>query len=159
MPDDLHFTTAPFLSGETIPREYTCEGADVSPELEWAGAPTDTETFAIIVDDPDAPGQTFTHWVLFNIPGTATSVPQELDVETHFGDADPIPAEGKNDFGDVQYGGPCPPPGDGPHRYVFRLFALGSVLSLNAGASKEQVQNAMDGHVLDDTQLIGTYER
>lgn len=159
MADDLTCTSAPFASGENIPSEYTCEGADVSPGLEWTHAPDDTDTFALIVDDPDAPGQTFTHWVLFNVPGDATSLPQDVDVEAQFPDATPAPQEGANDFGDVGYGGPCPPPGDGPHRYFFRLYALDTALDLEAGASKEQVTDAMDGHVLAETELMGTYQR
>lgn len=159
MAEILTLTSAPFDSGETIPSEYTCEGADVSPALEWTHVPTDTDSFTLIVDDPDAPGQTFTHWVFFNIPGAATSLPRNIDVDAEFPDADPAPREGANDFGDVGYGGPCPPPGDGPHRYFFRLYALDTALDLEAGASKTQVTDAMDGHVLAETDLMGTYER
>lgn len=159
MAEDLAFTSAPFSSGDPIPREYTCEGADVSPALEWAHLPEDTESLTLIVDDPDAPGQIFTHWVLFDLPGDTTSLARDVDVPHHFGDATPAPEEGTNDFGDSGYGGPCPPPGDGPHRYFFRLYALDTVLDLGAGATKKQVTDAMEGHVLDETEYVGTYER
>lgn len=159
MPEDPAFTTAPFASGETIPREYTCEGIDLSPAPEWASVPDTEESLVLIVDDPDAPGQTFTHWMLFNLPGDATRLPRGVDVAARFADADPTPREGGNDFGDVGYGGPCPPPGDGPHRYFFRLYALDTVLDLDRGATKEQVADAMDGHVIAETDRMGTYER
>lgn len=159
MPGTLTFTAPPFASGTPIPREYTCEGDDVSPALGWTPVPEGTESLALIVDDPDAPGQTFTHWVLFNLPGDTTSLSRDLDVEAEFAGQDPSPQEGANDFGDIGYGGPCPPPGDGAHRYFFRLYALDTVLDLEQGATKEQVTDAMDGHVLDETTLVGTYER
>lgn len=159
MPDDLRFTSVPFSPSESIPSEYTCEGADVSPSLEWTHVPDGTESIALVVDDPDAPGQTFTHWVLFNLPGDATRLPTDVDLDAEFADQDRFPQEGANDFGDVGYGGPCPPPGDGPHRYFFRLYALDTVLDLERGASKTQVTDAMNGHVLDETDLVGTYER
>mgnify|MGYP006278349367 CR=1 FL=1 len=159
MSNDLQFTSAPFASDEPIPMEYTCEGADVSPSLDWTGVPDGTESLALLVDDPDAPGQTFTHWVLFDIPGTVTSIPRDLDVGKHFPDGGLTPREGRNDFGNIGYGGPCPPPGDGPHRYFFRLYAIDAALDLDRGATKAQVENAVDGHILDETELIGTYER
>lgn len=159
MSKELRFTSSPFASGDAIPREYTCEGADVSPALQWTPVPEGTETIALIVDDPDAPGQTFTHWVLFNLPGDVTHLPRDVDIDTEFAGQEPSPKEGGNDFGDLGYGGPCPPPGDGAHRYFFRLYALDTVLDLEQGATKKQVTDAMDGHVLDETDLVGTYER
>jgi hypothetical protein len=159
MPDGLTFTGVPFDPGHPVPTEYTCEGEDVSPPLAWNRVPSGTRSVALIVDDPDAPGQTFTHWVLFNLPPTHTQLVRDVNVRADFGEADPSPVEGANDFGDTGYGGPCPPPGDGPHRYVFRLYALDTVLDLGPGASKAQVTDAMDGHVLDETEWIGTYER
>lgn len=159
MANELTFTRFPFDPGEAIPQEYTCEGDDVSPPLEWAHVPDRAESIALIVDDPDAPRQTFTHWVLVNIPADQTRLVRDVGVETHFADADPSPIEGANDFNNIEYGGPCPPPGDGPHRYFFRLYALDTVLDVGRGASKEQVTDAMSGHILDETDLIGTYER
>lgn len=159
MSEELTFTSSPFASGEAIPREHTCEGEDLSPGLRWTPAPDETETIALIVDDPDAPGQTFTHWVLFNLPGDLTHLPRDVGVDAEFAGQDPSPQEGANDFGDLGYGGPCPPPGDGAHRYFFRLYALNTALDLEQGATKEQVTDAMDGHVLGQTDLMGTYER
>ena len=159
MSTDLHFTNFPFGASEPIPTEYTCEGDDVSPSLRWTDVPDGTESIAIIMDDPDAPNKTFTHWVLFNLPGDTMHLTRDVDIDTEFAGESPTPLEGVNDFGDVGYGGPCPPPGDGPHRYFFRLYALDTVLDLGRGASKTQVNDAKDGHVLDETDLIGTYER
>ena len=159
MPEAFTFTSAPFDAGAPIPTEYTCEGDDVSPSLEWAHTPEGTESLTLIVDDPDAPGQTFTHWVLVDLPGNATHLPRGVDAGAAFADAAPTPTEGTNDFGDVGYGGPCPPPGDGEHRYFFRLYALDTPFDLETGASKAQVTDAMDGHVLEETDLMGTYER
>lgn len=159
MPDELRFTSVPFSPSESIPREYTCEGEDVSPALGWTHVPDGTESVALVVDDPDAPGQTFTHWVLFNVPADQTRLPRDVDVNTQFSDRDPAPREGVNDFGGVGYGGPCPPPGHGSHRYFFRLYALDTAIDLERGASEEQLIDAMGGHVLDETDVVGTYER
>ena len=159
MASELHFTRFPFDPGEAIPVEYTCEADDVSPPLAWSGAPEGTETFVLIVDDPDAPGQTFVHWVCFNLSGDATRLVRDVDVADAFAGASVTPQEGSNDFNNIGYGGPCPPPGDDPHRYVFRLYALDTVLDLGAGASKQQVTDAMDGHVLAEADLMGTFAR
>jgi len=144
-----------FREGEKIPVNYTCDGQDVSPELTWSESPEQTEVFALIVDDPDAPGGVFTHWVLFNIPK-----------DTHrFGEGIPIQEQlengafqGRNGFGGIGYGGPCPPQGS-VHRYQFTLYALDQRLNLKAGASKKQVIDAMQGHILAQGQLTGTYQR
>ena len=152
-------TAAPFASHASIPHEYTCEGANVSPALEWAEVPDGTATIALIMDDPDAPGGTFTHWVLFNLPPDAMRLPRAVDVHTEFADRAPSPCEGENDFGDVGYGGPCPPPGDAAHDYVFHLYALDTALDLDDGAPKAEVLRAMEGHVLADAQRVGTYKR
>lgn len=159
MGSDLAFTSTPFGSEDSIPTQYTCEGEDVSPALEWTDVPDNADTLTLIVDDPDAPGQTFTHWVLFNVPGNATSLPGDLEVDAEFAHADPVPREGANDFGDAGYGGPCPPPGDGPHRYFFRLYALDTTLDLEQGTTKDRVIEAMNDHVVAETTLMGTYQR
>lgn len=159
MATDFEFTRFPFDPGEPMPTEYTCDGNDASPPIEWDHVPEDTETFALIVDDPDAPGRTFTHWLCYNIPGDTTRVPGNVDFDEHFDDADPRPEEGVNDFGNTEYGGPCPPPGDAPHRYFFRLYALDTTLDLGPGASREQLTDAMDGHILAETDLVGVYGR
>lgn len=159
MASDLKFTRFPFDSGDAIPDAFTCEGENVSPPLKWSGAPEETETFALVVDDPDAPGRTFVHWVCYNIPGDATQLVHGVDFSQHFSDAAREPEEGSNDFGDIGYGGPCPPPGDDPHRYFFRLYALDTMLDLGPGATKQEVTDAMDGHVLTRTEWIGTFAR
>lgn len=140
-----------FESGASIPRAYTCDGADKPPRLHWMHAPQGTRSFALIVDDPDAPRGTFTHWLLFDVPVSVS----ELQTATgHVGIA------GKNDFQHDAYGGPCPPAGHGEHRYFFKLYALDiDSLNLPTGARRDEVETAMAGHVLDQTELVGCYER
>lgn len=143
-----------FNNGAVIPRDFTCDGSDASPALSWTGAPAGTKSFALIVDDPDAPGGIFTHWVIYDIPGNAATLPQGvLKTEDASG-----ARQGRNSFGKIGYGGPCPPPGK-PHRYFFRLYALSKPLSLKAGASKQDVERAMQGSVLGTAELMGTYGR
>lgn len=154
----FRLTSTAFETGHPIPGTFTCEGQDVSPPLAWTGAPEGVRSFALIVDDPDAPGKTFVHWVLFNLPPDVATLPQGLDVEAQFGDRDPHPSEGVNDLGEPGYTGPCPPPGSGAHRYSFRLYALDTVLDLADGATKQQVIQAMEGHILAEADLMGTYE-
>jgi Raf kinase inhibitor-like YbhB/YbcL family protein len=142
-------TSAAFRHGEPIPRRHTCEGEDVSPALAWSGIPPEARSLAVIVDDPDAPGGTFTHWLAWRIDPTAGELAE--------GQAAPV--EGGNDFGSTGYRGPCPPPGHGPHRYFFRLYALDSELELAAGAGKDEIEGALEDHVLASAELVGTYER
>lgn len=156
MPETFNLYSAGFHSGEPIPPEYTCDGVNTSPALRWSGAPEGTRAFALIVDDPDAPGKTFVHWVLYNLPGGTSQLPAEVDIEDEFGGA---ASEGANDFGGQGYGGPCPPPDHGEHHYHFRLYALDAELDLGPGATKQQLTDAMDGHILAETDLIGTYQR
>ncbi len=143
-----------FANGERIPVKYTCDGDDISPPLRWEGQPEGVMSYVLIVEDPDAPIGTFTHWVIYNIPGKLSSLPEGVPKrkETEFG------LQGINDFRKVGYGGPCPPPGK-PHRYFFKLYALDSTLDLPPGARKGDVLKAMEGHVLAQTQLMGTYGR
>ena len=144
-------TAAAFAEGGTIPAKFTCEGADVSPELRWSDAPGGTRSYALIVDDPDAPVGTFTHWVLFDIPADRASLAEGTGV---------VGVTGKNDFGRAGYGGPCPPRGHGPHRYFFTLYALDvASLKLKAGADRRQVEAALRGHTLAQAQYLGHYER
>lgn len=151
----LSLTSPAFRQGEEIPVQYTCDGQNVSPPLEWSQSPAGTESFALIVDDPDAPGGVFTHWVLFNLPGDSYQLPEAVQGQAQLpGGA----LEGKNNFGKIGYGGPCPPPGS-PHRYRFTLYALDQSLDLKAGASKQQLLDAMVGHILAQGQLTGTYRR
>jgi hypothetical protein len=143
-----------FAQGQPIPQRYTCDGEDVSPPLAWEGAPQ-AAAFVLIVDDPDAPMGTFTHWVLYNIPGQLTSLPEGLAKEGRLSQG---MLQGRNDFGRLGYGGPCPPRGPA-HRYYFRLYALHAPLDLPPGANKAQVLKAMEGHVLAWAELMGTYGR
>jgi Raf kinase inhibitor-like YbhB/YbcL family protein len=145
----ITITSSAFKEGEKIPRIYTCDDQNVSPPLSWTGVPSDTVSLALIMDDPDAPSGTWVHWVLFNLPASESGLSQG-----QVGDG----IEGKNDFGKVAYGGPCPPRGS-THRYFIKLYALDIVLELKAGASKAQVENAMQGHILAKGQLMGRYGR
>jgi len=151
----LSISSSAFQEGEDIPAKYSCEGQDVSPSLRWDEPPADTRSFALIVDDPDAPVGVFTHWVLFNLPADSRELPEAVPAQPQLpGGA----LQGKNDFGKIGYGGPCPPPGR-PHRYQFTLYALDQLLDLKSGASKQQVLEAMSGHILVQGRLIGTYQR
>lgn len=144
-----------FREGERIPAKYTCQGQDISPPLTWGESPKETQSFALIVDDPDAPGGVFTHWLLFNIPSDSRKLPEAISMQAGLtGGA----LQGKNDFGRVDYGGPCPPPGR-PHRYRFIVYALDQPLDLKTGISKKQLVRAMQGHALAQGQLTGTYQR
>ena len=144
-----------FQQGETIPVKYTGDGADLSPPLKWIMPPLGTKTFALICDDPDAPHQTFTHWIVFNLPFETNSLPEGTTAQSG------LPAgakQGINDFGQLDYGGPLPPPGP-QHRYFFKLYALDCELDLHSGATKHEVLEAMKRHILGDAEIMGTYER
>ena len=144
-----------FEHQQAIPAKHTCEGADASPALNWAGAPSSTKSLALICDDPDAPGRTWVHWVIYNIPAGTTELPEGVAKSDTVAGA----RQGVNDFGKVGYGGPCPPRGHGKHRYFFKLYALKSELDLKPRATKKQVENAMKGQILAQVELVGTYER
>lgn len=146
---DFRLTSQVFKEGASIPSKYTCDGENVSPPLKWEGVPQGTKSFVLIVDDPDAPAKVWTHWVLYNIPPTNT--------ECREGKAPSGALEGVNDFGEIGYGGPCPP--SGTHRYFFKLYALDQLLSIPQGATKLQVEKAIKPHVLGEVQLIGTYKK
>jgi Raf kinase inhibitor-like YbhB/YbcL family protein len=146
---EMRLTSPAFEDGEAIPRRHTCEGDDLSPPLAWSGRPPETQSLALVVDDPDAPGGTFTHWRAWGFD-PATS-------ELSEGEA--APTEGRNDFGSNGYRGPCPPPGHGPHHYIFRLHALDAEIGIGSGADKAQVEQALTDHVLATAELRGTYER
>ncbi|HYL60515.1 MAG TPA: YbhB/YbcL family Raf kinase inhibitor-like protein [Candidatus Acidoferrales bacterium] len=138
-----------------IARDYSCSGADVSPPLSWSGAPTSAKSFALIVEDPDAPGGTFIHWVAYNIPAARTSMPQGV---ARGGQIDGGGRSGMNDFGHFGYNGPCPPPGS-VHHYHFRLFALDSTLNLGEKVDAAALEAAINGHVVASAELIGTFSR
>ncbi len=140
-----------FVEGGRIPRIYTGEGKDISPPLGWSGVPEKTREIALICDDPDAPTpKPWVHWVAYKIPAASPGLK-----EGSAGGA----LEGRNDFGKNAYGGPMPPPGHGTHHYHFKIYALDAELNLKAGATKEQLLKAMEGHILGEGRLVGTYER
>ena len=151
----LTLRSSAFEAQHPIPRKYTCEGVDVSPSLEWTGTPDKTAAFALIVDDPDAPVGTWVHWVIYDLPADSGSlqegVPKDEALENGA-------KQGVNDFRRIGYGGPCPPPG-APHRYFFKLYALDKKLGLGPRATKQQVLQAMQGHILAETELVGVYKR
>jgi len=150
----IELTSVAFEEGDTIPTKYTCDGENISPPLAWGNVPPGTHSLAIICDDPDAPSKTWVHWVLFNIPQEATRLPEGIaNAEILNNHA----RHGVNDFGKYGYGGPCPP--SGTHRYVFKIFALDSKLNLTGKVSKQQIETAMQGHILGGGQLIGVYSR
>ena len=153
----LGITSPSFPHGRPIPREYTCEGADVSPPLGWSELPGETKTLALIVDDPDAPDPkapktTWVHWVVFNVPPIASGLPENASKQLPAG-----AAEGMNDWKRLGYGGPCPPVGR--HRYFFKLYALDTALPHLAAPTKAEVEHAMQGHIVAQAELVGTYEK
>ena len=151
----IQITSAAFAGGEPIPAKYTCDGNDVSPPLHWTNAPANTKSFALIADDPDAPVGTWVHWVLCDLPGDNNSLPEDVaKTQNITGNA----KQGVNDFRRSGYGGPCPPPGK-PHRYFFKIYALDTMLDLKPGLTKKDLLKAMEGHVLAQGQLMGTYQR
>ena len=150
----LEITSSAFSEGEMIPTGYTCDGPDVSPDLAWTGVPETTQSLALICDDPDAPMGTWVHWVLFNIPPGARGLPGEISPDAALENG---ARHGTNDFGRLGYGGPCPP--GGTHRYFFKLYALDTDLDLASGITKAQLVEAMEGHILAEAQLMGTYNR
>jgi Raf kinase inhibitor-like YbhB/YbcL family protein len=157
----LQLGSSAFAHGEEIPQEYTCDGADTSPQLHWTGVPEGAKSLALIVDDPDAPDpaapqRTYVHWVLYDIPPTVTELPAGTAVPGGAAASDGA-REGKNDWDRTGYGGPCPP--IGRHRYFFKLYALDAGLGDLGSPTKAELERAMEGHVLEQTELMGTYER
>jgi len=147
----LNVTSVIFAEGGAIPDKYTCAGENVSPPLMWSNAPKETKSFAIIMDDPDAPMGIWVHWVLYNIPTTITQLKEAFKAEE-------IKAvSGENDFGTTMYKGPCPPAGQ--HRYLFKLYALDKELEVVSGMTKQKLEGFMKGHILAEGQLMGTYSR
>lgn len=148
-------TSRAFADGARVPKPYTGDGADRSPPLCWTEPPAGTRSFALICEDPDAPGKTWVHWVLFNLPADCRELNEGASATATL----PSGARhGLNDFGNCGYGGPAPPNGK-PHRYFFRLFALDIVLEVPPGATKAELEQAMQGHILARGQLMGTYQR
>ena len=150
----IKLTSTAFQDGGLIPSNYTCDGANVSPTLNWSGVPPTAKALAIVCEDPDAPGKTWVHWVVYDIPPTTMQLPEGIVHEEKLSNGS---KQGTNDFKNVGYGGPCPP--SGTHRYFFRLYALDSETSLGLGATKERLLEAIDGHVLAQGELMGKYKR
>ena len=153
-PHALAIESSAFEYGDPIPREYTCDGSDISPPLAWNNAPAETKSFVLIADDPDAPVGTWVHWVYYDIPQSVMELPESFPPDER---PETGGAQGITDFKRIGYGGPCPP--GGTHRYFFKLYALDTMLGLDPGASKRQVLQAAEGHVLAEAQLMGTYSR
>jgi Raf kinase inhibitor-like YbhB/YbcL family protein len=146
---EFALTSEAFAHGDTIPRRHTCDGEDVSPALSWSDPPAGTRAVGLIVEDPDAPVGTFTHWLAWNIDPLARGL-----AEGQSG-----PAEGRNDFGKRGWSGPCPPPGHGAHRYFFRLHALDAELDLGFSAGRREFDRALADHSLATAELMGRFER
>lgn len=147
---ELKLTSSAFEDQAYIPARYTCEGDDINPSLYIENVPGGTKSLALVVDDPDAPAGVWDHWIVWNIPAETTQIPEGTVPEGAL--------QGTNDSGNLDYGGPCPPAGS-PHRYQFKLYALDTKLDLTEGASKDQLEQAMTGHILAQTQLTGLYQR
>ncbi len=150
----FQLTSSAFEHEGPIPGKYSCDGENVSPPLRWGDPPEGAQSFALIFDDPDAPAGTWVHWVLYNIPGEARALPDAVPAEVKLVDGS---LHGKNSWRRMDYGGPCPP--GGTHRYFFKLYALDTMLDLPAGATREQLEQAMEGHILAQAELMGTYTR
>jgi Raf kinase inhibitor-like YbhB/YbcL family protein len=151
----LELTSDAFAEGDMIPSKYTGEEADVSPPLKWTDPPEGTKSLALIADDPDAPRGTWVHWVLFNLPAETRQLDEGVSKSRELPDGG---RQGKNDFGNIGYGGPMPPRGK-PHRYFFKLYALDTTVNLPPGVSKQNIADTMMGHVLAEAQLMGKYQR
>lgn len=150
----LELSSPAFKDGEAIPAKYSCDGEDISPDLNWENLPAGTESLALIMDDPDAPGGTWVHWVVYDIPPETTGFPEKISAT---GELPNGGKQGNNSWKRFGYGGPCPP--RGTHRYFFKLYALDSILGLESGITKGRLLRAMEGHVLDQGQLMGTFSR
>ena len=151
----LSISSPSFSSGGEIPKKFTCDGADLSPQLVWTEPPLGTKSFALLVDDPDAPVGTWNHWTMWNLPASARGLGEGVKKETRLPDGS---EQGRNDFPKTGYNGPCPPPGK-PHRYYFKLFALDTKLDLKPGARKHELEAAMKGHILAQAEWMARYGR
>ena len=152
----IEVLSAAFKEAEVIPVQYTCDDANVSPPLRWGRIPKDSQSLAIICEDPDAPSGVFVHWVIFNLPPIVSDLPEAAPKTETLVESGAI--QGRNDFDNIGYDGPCPPPGK-PHRYFFHLYALDTKLQLEAGATKQDFERASNGHVIATGHIMGTYKR
>ncbi|MDQ3818091.1 MAG: YbhB/YbcL family Raf kinase inhibitor-like protein [Acidobacteriota bacterium] len=151
----IRVTSKAFQEGGMIPKQYTCDGPNISPPLAWSDVPEKTKSIALVAEDPDAPRGTWVHWVAFNIPQGTRELPENVPAQENISGGG---RQGTNDFKKVGYGGPCPPSG-GAHRYYFKLYALDAELTLDSSATKDQLLKAIDGHVLGEGQLMGKYQK
>lgn len=151
---EIKIKSTAFEEGGMIPKKYTCDGRDVSPPLAWNSVPEGTKSLALICDDPDAVMRTWVHWVLFNIPADTRELSENIPPQKTLTDG---AKQGINDFRKIGYGGPCPP--GGTHRYYLKLYALDTEINLEAGATKEQLMRAMEGHILAEGKIMGKYQR
>lgn len=155
----LTLSSPAFDAGDPIPTRYTCDGEDVSPELNLAGVPEAARSLALVVDDPDAPGSDpFVHWLVWNLSPSTTTIPEGVPTTGTVAELDGA-RQGTNGFGEVGYRGPCPPTSHDTHTYLFRLRALDATLDLEAGAKRPALEDAISGHVVAETTLTGTYNR
>ncbi|NVM23682.1 MAG: YbhB/YbcL family Raf kinase inhibitor-like protein [Desulfobacterales bacterium] len=153
---NLRVESSAFKTGAFLAKRYSCDGADISPPLSWSAPPPGAKQFVVICDDPDAPGGTWVHWVLYGLAPTTLKLPEGIPPKrTILVDA----KQGRNDFGGIGYGGPCPPRGTGAHRYFFKVYAVDVPPSMEAGATKAQVLRAIRGHILAEGRLMGCYRR
>ncbi len=150
----ITITSSGFTEGGMIPKKYTCDADDISPDLKWSGVPKEAKSLALICDDPDAPVGTWVHWVLFNLPADVSTLSAGVAPDAVLKNG---ALHGKNDFRKLGYGGPCPP--GGTHRYFFKIYALDTLLSLESGSTKAQLLAAMKSHILAEGQLMGKYKR
>lgn len=146
-------SSSAFTQGQPIPAAYSCKGRDISPALAWTEPPANTQSFALIMDDPDAPAGTWVHWVIYNIPASTRGLPEGVPTDAQLSDGS---LQGTTSARSTGYHGPCPP--SGTHRYFFKLYALDTTLSI-ASANKEKLLKAMDGHILAQTELMGTFSK
>ena len=151
----IKITSPGFAEGQPIPSKYTCDGDNVSPPLSWNQVPPSAKTLVLICDDPDAPAGTWVHWVLYDLPAATRELPESVERREVLSNG---ASQGRNDFNQIGYGGPCPPKG-GPHRYYFKLYALDRDLGLKPGARKKEVEQALKGHIVGEGQLMGTYKK
>lgn len=149
----MELRSSAFFIGNPIPFKYTCDGDNISPSLQWEDPPQGTQSFALILEDPDAPDKTFTHWILYNLPAECRELPENA-TESNLPKGT---VQGQNDFNQLGFGGPCPP--KGTHRYFFKLFALDQLLDLKSGVSKAAFMQAIEGHILDAAEVMGRYTR
>jgi len=158
MSNPFTLTSDAFAHGQSIPAKYTCVGRNISPALSWNEPPAGTQSFALIMDDPDAPGGTWVHWVLYNIPPWTRSLAEDLPVTgKNQPEGQGSPFTGKNSSGNIGYGGPCPP--SGTHRYFFKLYALDEMVGLLPGTDKGELLKGMEGHILTQVELVGTFSK